>query len=436
MKNHENIFRYIGITAIVLLIFGLGGWYLFLRNQTAVVESASNARGFSIGIPAFLGSRGSTAALTESGITGETNPSGNSGVGSFSTELGMGGVLNDSFSTTESAEGAAMSQKPPRLWRVSNIPVAGASFTSSSSPNLRYVERSTGHLFDANPMTGDVRRQTNKLMPKIYEAFIGPRDTVIERGLEAPEMVRTRAGQIGTTTENGALLLTTREIVLPLDAIATSRSTSDILMLVATNPGSRLIRSLWDGSAPKQLAIIQAGDFAIRWPSESRIILLEKPASGIMGAAFTVGSSLIPLARGPGLMVLPHGTSSAFLFSTDSGNALTLFAQLPNATTLTLPLQTIAEKCAWAPGNDLVAYCAVPTTVPGTNFIDQWFSGETHTEDAWYRVQVSAGTAEKLYSIDGAAIDVEHAMVDDTGEYLAFTNARDKSLWVLRIQDK
>ena len=63
-----KIFTYIGIAAIVLLVIGLAGWYFFIARQTASIESAGYARGFSIGIPAFLGSRGSTAANVGDGF--------------------------------------------------------------------------------------------------------------------------------------------------------------------------------------------------------------------------------------------------------------------------------------------------------------------------------------------------------------------------------
>lgn len=436
--KHEKIIKYLEIAAIILLLFGLGGWYLFLRNQTAAVEDASNARGFSIGIPAFLGTKGSTATNIESVLSGGGSIArgGNSDIASFSAELGMSGERLDELVSSDGRTGAATTPKPPRLIRVSATPVAGASFIASASPTLRHVERSTGHVFNTNAVTGESRRITNTLIPKVYEATLGGNDTIVGRTLEAPETIHTFVGKISTTTDAGLSSLVTRELPLPILEITSSQFTSDILMLVKSDRGTRVILTEGDGSSPKPLFALPAGDFRIVWPSSSRIILIEKPASGITGTAFTLDAALKPLMRGLGLMVLPQATSSAFLYSTDTGSAISLFARLQNGATVVIPIITVAEKCVWGLGVEGIAYCAVPDSSLGSSFTDRWYSGEVHTNDTWYRVNVSAGTAEKFYAFEGtAAIDVERAHINSSGEYLSFINARDKSLWLLRIAE-
>ena len=110
------------------------------------------------------------------------------------------------------------------------------------------------------------------------------------------------------------------------------------------------------------------------------------------------------------------------------------------------PIQTIADKCTWAPTSpeapqgkpgDLIAYCGVPQTIPSQQFLDDWYKGIVHTSDEFYEVDASAASTTLLYNPQGdtsASLDVEDPSVDPSGQYLAFINAADQSLWVLRIE--
>jgi len=77
----------------------------------------------------------------------------------------------------------------------------------------------------------------------------------------------------------------------------------------------------------------------------------------------------------------------------------------------------------------------VPQRPTPADFLDLWHRGEVHTADAWWRVDMSAGSTELLYSPGDIMLDVESPVIDDEGEYIAFMNAADKSLWLLRIKE-
>ena len=92
----------------------------------------------------------------------------------------------------------------------------------------------------------------------------------------------------------------------------------------------------------------------------------------------------------------------------------------------------------WAPASpkamrdkSLIVYCAVPQVSPDNNFLDRWYRGEVHTADSWWRVSVNANSAELLYT-PGDILDVENPVIDGSGNYIAFINGIDKSLWLLR----
>jgi len=419
MPTHEHTFRYIGIAAIVLLLFGLGGWYLFISRQTAGIESADLARGFDISIPSFAGSRGSTVENIVSG---------------FGARI-----------ATEEEGGT----RPPRLWHLNATPVAGFGFVPYGTSSLvRFVERSTGHVFDADPETGNVIRRTNTLMPKIYDVYVQG-ETIIERFIKDDAAV-TFVGLFGTTTEDGLVALEGVNLGADVSDIALSAA-SELVFLSSDTAGTHLVRSQLDGTGAKEMLSLAAGDFRLVLLPDGRMILIERAASGISGNAYEVSTNgaLTPLAREiPGLTLLPRAGSSALLIGSDSGSGLSLSVRPSiTGTTLTLPIETIAEKCAWAPGTSeknasstsahtLAAYCAVPQSPTGTNFLNNWYRGTVHTTDAWYVIDGSAGEAEPFFAMNNVvAIDAGRPMIDENGNYMVFLNASDQSLWLLRIHE-
>lgn len=421
--DKERIFTYIGVAAIILLLFGLGGWYLFLRKETTSIESEARARGFSIGIPAFVGSRGSTAANTESGEYTSGDPS------AFAHLLGFGEPLEER-KAGEREDGGSVAEtdsnrRAPRLWRVVSAPVAGAAFIMGSSTRLRYVERASGHVFDADPRTGDIDRVTNTLTPRVYEAVIG--ETVVVQRIIENGYPTTLSGKI----EKASGLTDVTFVNLGVDVRdAAITPTSELLLIAPSDTGEHLIRAAWDGSKPKQLLPIPGGDFRIHSTGES-ILLVERTGSGIPGSAFRADSSLIPIVSNVlGLSLKAQPETGAVLYSSDDGTTLRLFLKVGD-TRVEIPLATTAEKCVWGSG---VAYCAAPRgTIPGL-FHDRWYRGEVHTDDVWYTIDTTAGEAETLFAME-SGVDVENPIIDPNGEYIAFLNARDKSLWMLRVKE-
>jgi hypothetical protein len=410
MKKHETTFMYIGFAAIALLLLGLAGWYFFISRQTGDLESLRESRGFDIGVPSFAGSRGSTAENIEGGF----------------------GFAPSTESPAEEGE----EPRAPRFWRVSTSPVAGAGFVSAGPvPILRYVERSTGHIFDVDPLTGAVTRRTNRLIPKVYEALIGPNDTVIHRTVTDTGERETFVGQLATTSVDGFTPLTGTDLGPAVRDIAFTES--GIIFLSETESGAtQLIEAEIDGSKPVERRILSAGDFRLESLNDGRVILTERPASGIPGYSYEVGTALVPLARAvPGLTLTARASSTAVIIGTDDGSKLSLAVRpAKNASLVPIELTTIADKCVWMPGISLTAYCAVPRALPTLGFLTNWHRGTVHTSDSWHLIDAGAGKSEKFFDIrEDDAIDVERPITDQDGNFIAFINARDKSLWMLRI---
>ncbi|HWO07725.1 MAG TPA: hypothetical protein VNM40_04070 [Candidatus Paceibacterota bacterium] len=416
MLKYQRIFTNIGIAAIVFLLIGLLGWYFFLRTQTGDIRDLEAARGFNISVPSFTGSRSSTAENIASG------------------------VVTESLLAVTEGQGA-----PPRLWKVSTSPIAGFGFIGAST-TLRYVERATGHIYDVNVETGAATRVTNELIPKVYEAHIVGTTTVVLRLLDDTGMPTTLIGVLGTTTDDGFTRFTTSNLGTTIRTVAPSSVRPEIMMLAeGADNVTHLIRARADGTAPQQVLTLGVGGFALEWLSDGKLFLVELPASGIPGHAYeVVQDALNPILRGvPGLMVTPRPASGALLYSSDDGARVRLFVRPAAGSSITeITLGTIAKKCVWAPASTgtstptLTIYCAAPQEAVGANFLDRWLRGVLHTADAWFRIDASAGAVERFFTPETTvALDVERPAMDSAGEYIAFMNARDKSLWLLRVNE-
>lgn len=402
--------RYAAATLILALLALLAGWYFFLRSKQLSAIDIASQRGFGASIPSFSGEGGSTFENIVAGL---------------------------GFKREKSANESA----PARLWRVSATPTSGFGFlTSATSTRIRFMERSTGYVFEADPNTGTVRRLTNTLTPKVYEAqFTGEAAIGYTLSESGRKVAFSASVGLASSSDSYAPL-----VVNPLGEgvlqITPGQTGEEFLSLVPDGAGSALIRSRWDGTKPERLFTSGLRDWRVYWLKDGSIVIAQRAATGIPGSAYRLGArgDLTLLARNiPGLTILPRASSETSLVASDSGAVSLAVQTKTGAPLVALPVKTIADKCVWASGREVIAYCAVPESINTSQFLDARYRGAFHTSDSWWTIDAEAGTAGVLYNpgSEGKALDVEKPAVDDTGTYLGFMNARDKSLWVLRIKE-
>ena len=415
-----KIVRYVLIAVIVVALIGLLSWYFFLRAEGGALRARDEGRGAGMPPPSFGNVIGSTYGNIVENIS----------------SLVGGGEKSDATAT------------PPRLWQITKTPVAGMGFVArgefakgSTTPStVRFVERGTGYVLDADPVSGTLARLTNTLVPRVYEALVGPNGVVVLRGFDDEAgFVLTNTAQATSTLASGepsVLLLS----ALPQDIrnIALSPSGEEILYLIEQSPGFSIVRAAWDGESPRRIASVGISGWLMRWLPDGRVILTQNATEGAPSYVYELDEdgSLSPLVPGgSALALLPRADSSALIYGSASGNSALVARVDANTSAATLPIRTPIDKCVWAPGMELVAYCAVPTALPSSN-VSTRFRGEIHTADTWWKVDVSAGRTELLYNPGGnVGIDVENPAIDALGNYIAFMNARDKSLWLLRVAE-
>lgn len=407
--NRRTLIIYGLAIVLVGILGGLAGWYFFLNSRGSLTTTGSAGRGLSI--PAIFGGSGSPSTPSTAVGTATQNP----------VQQGP--------------------TRPPQLWHITNAPAAGIALsTSSIGVEVRYVERSNGFVFGADPMTSAVKRLANTLTPKVYEALFMQSGRIIERSLDQTGAITTFVGSLSSasTTNATSTPLTGVSIDKDIVTLAVDPISDQILSLRKNGTGVVAFKSAWNGDKPKQLFASTISGWKIWWLADGRIVIVQSAIDSIPGYSYTVASdgAFTPILKPlPGLSMLPRTNSSALLYATSIGGRISLFVQASGtANPVALPIRTLPEKCVWAPGTALIVYCAVPQALPSGEYVGAWYRGEVHTADAFWQIDATAGVAQLIYTPNGnISIDVEQPSMDGTGSYIAFLNAADKSPWLLRL---
>jgi len=432
MKMNMSMVRFTALAVAVMALGALAGWYLFVSRQVDANDARNQARGFGNTV-SFGGSIGSALGNLFGGDDGQ------SGISTL-----IGSVIDGIRGTDgESAE----SNQAPRVWKITQTPVAGFGFTSSSS-KLYFAERSSGNILTADPAETKIERLTNTLFAKTYEALFASDGSVILRSISDNGQIVSYAAVMATNTSPAAgdTLKKLEGVYLPQNIISIDArpSSKELFFILKEGDGSAGITSNWLGGSQGRVFSSALSDWNAFVLADGARFVAQKPSDDVLGYAFKVLPSqntssvggLEKIAAQPGLSVLPRTRSTAVLYSSVSGGIISLYARTAtDGTEIRLPVRTIAEKCVWSPDTRLIAYCAVPQTTPARGFLRNLFDGSTHTSDAWYRVDVAANSAEQIFVPDSTiSFDVEAPAIDVSGAHIGFMDREDKSLWLLRIQ--
>ncbi len=414
MERTLRIAKIIAAVLIVVTIGALIGWFYVVQSNIESIEVKDVARGSSLA-PSFGGTSGSA----------------------FQNALGGDFAIEPSASSSS----APAKKAAPRLWRIASNPVSGFGF-ATTTPRVLFVDTATGNILEADPLTSDIVRRSNTIFPKSFDAKFSSEGSVVLRFFEN-NAVRTYAARLPTSTPQQVSATSTARLsgtYLPTGIVDIAILPKEILVYALPDAagGIQITQSDIKGGSQKKLITLPLRDWRLHAAQDGTVVLAQKASDGIPGYSFTLSPSgiLAPLIENrAGLTVLAKNPRAVIFGTSDGGLALSA-RQSRDAEPTNLSLATIAEKCVWSRGTTLVAWCAVPRASAGsTDPLLDLYQGVRHTSDVWYRLDVAAGTAVEIFTPDGSAnIDVENPSIDAGNRYIAFTNAADKSLWVLRIE--
>jgi len=333
-----------------------------------------------------------------------------------------------------------------RLFRISNTPVAGfVTLAQGSDVLVRYVERATGHIFDAvihpagTPEVLEKIRITNQTLPKIHEAYfrsdgLGVVLRSFENDLETIENLSLELRAPRAASSSALYSVSATSLRGNIDQI--SGLNNSLIYTIKGNPSS-IISSSFSGSNLRTLFSSSFSDWRLGRLGGNSLIYA-KASSVAPGYAYSLSSSGgLNKILGPlnGLVALGSPSGREVLYSYSSSNTMKLSVKnLQQESDLEILPSTLAEKCVWSTKTQGLLFCGVPVSGVPRGEPDGWYRGATHfTDNIWRfdtRSEIAQLVIEPMESFE-LSLDVSEPQLSQDEKLLIFINRNDLTLWAM-----
>ena len=305
--------------------------------------------------------------------------------------------------------------------------------TTEKVPSIRYMKKSSGHIYQTYLDTKATGKISNSTIPEIHEGIFGSNaNNVIYRLLgEDGLTIKTVAGTLGGSKSG----------FLPdnvIDVSIAPNGDNFFYLQKNTNGSTGTIGSFTE---VKRTLILNStfSEWLAQWPVNQTIFITTKASYNTEGYIYslpTIKGSLRKIIGGiKGLttLVSPSGDKVLYSSSTNNGPILGIYTISTNKYT-PLNLFGLPEKCVWT--NDSIRiYCAIPNTTEGSAYPDIWYQGKVSFDDKFIRINTEIGTSSEISnSIYETPIDATKLEVDEAERTLFFINKKDYTLWSLNLQ--
>lgn len=334
-----------------------------------------------------------------------------------------------------------------RLRKISSEPVAGYSlFNTGSTTIIRFVEKGTGNVYEANSTSSKIERLTNTTIPKIIRAFWLPDGSgfLAQTISNETELIETRFVKLikNTATSSESLTPYNTEISnLPTGIKELSISPNGKkVFYYTTDSQSKWFISNTDGTGETSVYTSPLLEWLPDWVGENQISMQTKSSFLASGYSYIFDTKNKTLKKtGPvavGMSSKANTDISGFLVSI--GGTFPQLAFFDTKTNLYsgLDINTLTEKCAWLNSEKMFAYCAIPSTFPTGNYPDDWYKGKISTKDFVEKVDLAQNLFYRIGDLSALAdedIDVIDIKSSKDDSHLVFRNKTDGFLWVLRV---
>ncbi|PIQ66528.1 MAG: hypothetical protein COV96_01010 [Candidatus Zambryskibacteria bacterium CG11_big_fil_rev_8_21_14_0_20_42_18] len=426
----------ISISTLLVALIIFSAWYFFIREGAETTTLNPTGDGLPFGSDDSVNSGGDTTTdnFTPPELGGARQPT--------TDELfgvdGMPALDEYGLLTSKS-----------NLFRISNTPVAGfVTFIKNGRLTVRYVDRATGHIYDAlmpastSSLPFEKIKVTNNTLPKVYEAYFKPDgNTVLLRLLK----------EDSDTVENLSLALTPPKVASG-ETLYTASSTalrgdmgaitvlSNNLFFVLQDTLS-IVSYTFNGSGTKTLFTSAFTDWRLT-PAGNNLVVYTKASDDALGYAYTLNASGGSLTKilGPlnGLTIISNTSGSKIMYSYVNGNTRGLFIKdIKGTDVLEMSPSTFAEKCLWGIKSVEKVFCGAPETPLVRGDLDGWYRGTKHLSDRIWLFDTKTETAQILSEPNkDLEIDIDFYMpkLSPNEDYLFFINKTDLSLWALKLE--
>lgn len=321
------------------------------------------------------------------------------------------------------------------LYQLTLKPVAGYSFvnTTSSSTQILYAERGTGHIYQIDIAGGQETRLLQKTFVAINHAYfaqdgsavvlIGDSDTGTVAYLEEIDQSNT-PHEFPGNAENIAFM-----------------PGREVRYTITNQNGTAGYSYDLDTAETDELFGIPLKDVTVLWGSDETLVY-NRTAPALKGSLYRVSGNILSHAGSTGISYSAFSNSSFAGLQVEtsahpqSGNLVSKVSGLANTNEVSLGVSALPEKCAFDTLSMTVLWCASPIGLITPETYANWYKGLTSFNDFLWRIDLETGTAvetDNLFRTSNREIDVIDMVTDPSGEYLLFKNKNDDSLWLKRL---
>ncbi|MBU3925599.1 hypothetical protein KJ763_00305 [Patescibacteria group bacterium] len=320
------------------------------------------------------------------------------------------------------------------LFKLSQSAVSGLSTATTS---IKYIEKSTGHIFEINPDGQNRNRISNTTILKSFESFWSTDgNSLIVRYLEDSGdyfNIRNFSGSFSASTS-------LEGIFLPNDikSLVVSPEEKSIFYLIPSGDSNIGLTASFLNEKKKQIISIPFGEFNVSWPSKNIISFNTKPSAEIEGHVYflnlkTGGFNKI-FGDIKGLVSLVSPDASKILFSQTSGKRIiSKIYDIDKKTESGFWVNTIPDKCVWSKKEKGVIYCGTPNSLPNADYPDEWYQGLVSFNDSLWKINIDIG--ESILVAPDLNMDMINLSLTPDEDYLVFINKKDNTLFSLKLEE-
>ncbi len=334
------------------------------------------------------------------------------------------------------------------LKKISSAPVSDGNFlpvSTSTGVRIEFIERSTGHIFDANLESGVVTRISNTTFPKIQQVIWGiPGKSFLGQSIDSG-VIQSNVFEITRDSKTGQnnSFATIRNSALPPNIISASFSPDgkSILYLLGGSSGTGAYITNERGENPSSIWQSDTTEWISEWKTPGIITMTSKAsnnATGILLFLNTKTKKTSTILSGiSGLTTNTSPSGKKVLYGMASGNSYTTYLySIDTKATDDGFFITIPEKCAWSQ-SEIFIVCGQPRNMtPGLP--DLWYKGKVSFSDELWSLNIETLEMKRISQLnptESEYIDVTNIHISPDDKYVVFTNKKDLSLWSIGLDN-
>lgn len=358
--------------------------------------------------------------------------------------------ITPSATTTENkVEEEVVVQKIPKLRQLSIMPVSGISASSTASTSIaRYIDRGTGHVYEAHSDSMEITKISNTVIPKTYDSYWNKNmNAFVTRYMkeDRDEIVNFYAElkSTGTSTAVTPYEIKGKFLQSSINQIAISPAKDRIFTWNIENGGGVGYINSFDEKNKQKIIDLPLREVSIDWPENNNVTITTKGlsnSSGYMYLISTKDGSINKILSGvKGITAKISKDLSKAVYSSAIEDGLnTLIYNAKDGTSIETLFKTLADKCVWSTKRKNELYCAVPTEIPQAKYPEDWYKGNISFVDQIWHLDTETGEVHLLanpISLSNSIIDAVKLNLDPDEDFLYFINKRDLTAWSLNLNE-